>query len=181
MKRIELDRICSTWGVIRELGLRPSVERKVINDVIHYDINTVRELCMKNEDELLRIPSFNDVMISSLGEALAEYGLHFGMSEADLDDYIDREYVKTHGKPISFNGSKSVGKVILTNAAPPKIEKQTGNDSFDESVPHRPSVEVKEDSFIKASYFVVSFLGAMTGCMLTMIAKLLFTLITDIF
>ena len=173
MKRIELDRICSTWGVIRELGLRPSVERKVINDVIHYDINTVRELCMKNEDELLRIPSFNDVMISSLGEALAEYGLHFGMSEAELDDYIDREYVKTHGK--------SVGKVILTNAAPQKIEKRTGNDSFDESVPHRPSVEVKEDSFIKASYFVVSFLGAMTGCMLTMIAKLLFTLITDIF
>ena len=90
MKRIELDRICSTWGVIRELGLRPSVERKVINDVIHYDINTVRELCMKNEDELLRIPSFNDVMISSLGEALAEYGLHFGMSEAELDDYIER-------------------------------------------------------------------------------------------
>lgn len=181
MKRIELDRICSTWGLIRELGLRPSVERKVINDVIHYDINTVRELCMKNEDELLRIPSFNDVMISSLGDALAEYGLHFGMSEAELDDYIDREYFKTHDMSKSFNRAKSIEKMTFENGATTKTAKQADDDSGDELVPQHSLVEVKEEPFVKSSYFVASFLGAMTGCMFMMIVKLLFTLITDIF
>lgn len=161
--------------------MRPSVERRVINDVIHYDINTVRELCMKNEDELLRIPSFNDVMISSLGDALAKYGLHFGMSEAELDDYMDREYFKTHGMPKSFSGTNSKEKVILENVASSETAKLADDDSGEKPVPHRPLVEVKEEPFIKTSYFVASFLGGMTGCMFMMIVKLFFTIIIDLF
>lgn len=108
MKRIELDGVCSTLTLIRELGLRPSLERRVKKDVNHNDISNVLELCMKNEEELLGLPSFSTMVISSLGDALAEYGLYFGMSEAELDECADREYFKTHGmKP--FIGTKFIG------------------------------------------------------------------------
>ena len=161
--------------------MSPSVERKVKKDVVHFGINTVLELCTKNEEELHRIPSFNDELISNLGEALDEYGLHFGMSEAELDDYMDREYFKTHGMSKSFNRAKSIEKMTFENVATTKTAKQADDDSGDELVPHRPLVEVKEEPFVKSSYFVASFLGAMTGCMLILFVKLLFTLITDIF
>uniref|UniRef100_UPI004024AD6D hypothetical protein n=1 Tax=Prevotella sp. TaxID=59823 RepID=UPI004024AD6D len=49
------------------------------------------------------------------------------------------------------------------------------------TIPSRPLIEAKEDTFIKATYFVTSFMGAMTGCVLIELAKLLFALISDIF
>ena len=180
MKRIEIDGVCSTLALIRELGLRPSLERRVKKDVIHNNISNARELCMKNEEELLGLPSFSTMVISSLGDALAECGLHFGMSEAELDEYADREYFKTHGmKP--FIGTKSIGKVVLPNHVQPSTAKSDAPDSCDMAIPSRPSIEAKEDTFTKTAYFVTSFMGAMTGCMLIALAKLLFALISDIF
>lgn len=43
MKRIQLDWICSTCDLIRELGLSPSVERKVKKDAGDADFYEARD------------------------------------------------------------------------------------------------------------------------------------------
>jgi hypothetical protein len=71
--------------------------------------------------------------------------------------------------------------VVLPKNVQPSTAKSDASDSCDMTIPSRPLIEAKEDTFIKATYFVTSFMGAMTGCVLIELAKLLFALISDIF
>lgn len=95
MKRMDLNGRCSTRNeIIEKLNLRPSVERRIMHDVYHYNIDDVRELCMKSEQELLLIPSFSEEIVAGIKLRLLDAGLHFGMTEEELDDYLDAEYLE---------------------------------------------------------------------------------------
>ena len=136
MKRINLEGLCSTHTIIKELGLRPSVERRVINDVYIYDISYARKLCKKSESDLLEIPSFNEDLIGEIKKVLSNHGLHLGMTELDLDNYMDKDFLEAH-----------------------EVEKPAEDKTL------RISSSNDEDSFNKSMYFTVSFMGACLGGM----------------
>ena len=43
------------------------------------NIQTVRDLVQRNEDQLLEVRNFGDTTLNEVREKLAQYGLHLGM------------------------------------------------------------------------------------------------------
>ncbi len=181
MKRIVIDRFGSTLNLIQELGLRPSFERRVKDDCFNKNILKVRELCMKDEEELLKIPSFNSRFVSQLKAVLADYGLRFGMSEAELDSYMDQDYLESLGMDKSFNGSKSVSRVVLKATAEPAASKPDVSEFKEETAPGSSSDKVKEAHFTETTFVAASFVGCVMGYSLVTLLELIVKFISDLF
>lgn len=107
MKRIDIES-STYYNFISELDIRPSVKRR-IESALHYNkFYYTRDLCKKKEENLYDIPDIDEKIVKKIKEKLLDAGLHFGMTDDQLDDYMDAEFLH----PIKETASKAKGCII---------------------------------------------------------------------
>lgn len=105
MKRIDIT--SSTYNnIIDELSIRPSVKEQIRHQLYRNDLSHVRDLCLKTEEELLSVPYFTQDLVESIKAYLMSAGLHLGMTEDVLTDYMDADFLENRGKEKPDKDSK---------------------------------------------------------------------------
>lgn len=94
MKRIDItSSVCKR--VIDELSIRPSVKEKIREHLHDNGIWEIRDLCQITEEEAKPLFFYNEILFSSVKEYLISVGLHFGMTEDNLIDYMDADFLES--------------------------------------------------------------------------------------
>lgn len=97
MKRIDITS-GTYYEVIDKLDLRPSIKNIIHDELFHYNIGHVSELCRKTEDELIALQILPFYVIDPIKQRLEEVGLKLGMTERELIDYMDADYLEEKAK-----------------------------------------------------------------------------------
>lgn len=97
MKRIDLT-ASVYYGVIDKLGIRPSLKMKINYYLSENDIKCVCALCDKTEDELLKIEGIDEEIITGIKDYLDTVGLHLGMTDEEIVDYVDADFLDEQSK-----------------------------------------------------------------------------------
>lgn len=104
MKRINIE-YSTYYNFISELDIRPSVKKR-IEHALHYNhFYDTRDLCKKKEEELYEIPDIDEKIVKEIKGKLLDAGLHFDMTDEQLDDYMDAEFLH----PVRETASKAKG------------------------------------------------------------------------
>lgn len=82
----------SYYLIFDNLDLRPSAKEHIQKDFFDYDVSRICDLCKKTQEELLDIPSLTPYLVDYIESYLNKHGLHLGMTDEELDGYIDEEY-----------------------------------------------------------------------------------------
>lgn len=93
MKRLNLHNLIL---VFERIDIRPSLLVKVEKDIEDLHAWNYKELCSLTETELLSKNSITPAVIEKIKVFLEQYGLRLGMTEEELDDYMDAEYLEAH-------------------------------------------------------------------------------------
>ena len=81
--------------MIDELSIRPSVKEKIREHLHDNGIWEIRDLCQKTEEEAKSLFFYNEILFSSVKKYLISVGLHFGMTEDNLIDYMDADFLES--------------------------------------------------------------------------------------
>lgn len=93
MKRIDItDSV--RYKLMDKLSIKPSVKAIVINNLHQNDIWKIRDLCMMTEEEALALFLNDENLLSLARSYLVSVGLHFGMTEDVLTDYMDADFLE---------------------------------------------------------------------------------------
>lgn len=93
MKRIDIeDTFCGS--IIDELNIRPSVKNRIRKGLYHKNVWDIRDLCKHNEEYLSDIPGIDSDIIDKIRDKLENAGLHFNMTDKELDDYMDADFLE---------------------------------------------------------------------------------------
>lgn len=93
MKRLDLTSTVY-YEVIDKLDIRPSLKLKINYYLSQNGIKTVCALCGKSEDELLAVPCMSEETVVDIKDYLETAGLRLGMTDDELFDYFDADYLK---------------------------------------------------------------------------------------
>lgn len=94
MKRID---ICQySPRLFDDVDIRPSLYRKIYDQLFNCDIEQIYMLCQKTEKDLLAIEGYDETIVDTIKNTLKEYGLSLGMTDEELAKYEDAEYDKRH-------------------------------------------------------------------------------------
>lgn len=96
MEKIDLNNFVMFLTSEFNWDIRPSWDDKIRKSLIRNNINKWRKFCACSEEELLSIEYFTPVLVNQIIEFLGSRGLHLGMTDRELDDYQDVEYLKRH-------------------------------------------------------------------------------------
>lgn len=94
MKRIDITRSVY-YGIIDKLSIRPSIKEKIRSSLYDNSIHEIRDLCMLAEEEAKPLFFCNDTLFSGIKDYLVSAGLHFGMTEENLIDYMDADFLES--------------------------------------------------------------------------------------
>lgn len=94
MKRIDITG-SAYYSIIDKLSIRPSVKEKIRRQLHDNDIWKIRDLCQITEEEAKPLFFYNDILFSSVKDYLISVGLHFGMTEDNLVDYMDADFLES--------------------------------------------------------------------------------------
>lgn len=93
MKRIDITGSVR-YKLMDKLSIKPSVKEAVINNLHQNDICKIRDLCMITEEEALALFLNDEDLLSLARSYLVSVGLHFGMTEDVLTDYMDADFLE---------------------------------------------------------------------------------------
>lgn len=94
MKRIDItDSVY--YGIMDKLSIRPSVKEKIRSSLYANSIWEIRDLCMLTEEEAKSLFFCNETLFSGIKDYLVSVGLHFGMTEGNLIDYMDADFLES--------------------------------------------------------------------------------------
>lgn len=79
-----------------EWDIRPSMVEKTRQAFHDSELWTYKDLCACTEKQLLKIRHVTPELVKHVKETLEDVGLHFGMTEKELDAYHDAEYDARH-------------------------------------------------------------------------------------
>lgn len=94
MKRIDITDYAYN-RIIDKLSIRPSVKEKIRNNLHGNGIWKIRDLCQITEEEAKPLVFYNEILFSSVKDYLISVGLHFGMTEDNLIDYMDADFLES--------------------------------------------------------------------------------------
>ena len=76
--------------------IRPSMMEKMRQAFHDSELWTYKDLCACTEKQLLKIRYVTPELVGHIKETLEDVGLHLGMTEKELDAYLDAEYDARH-------------------------------------------------------------------------------------
>lgn len=76
--------------------IRPSMMEKMRQAFHDSELWTYKDLCACTEKQLLKIRYVTPELVEHIKETLEDVGLHLGMTEKELDAYLDAEYDARH-------------------------------------------------------------------------------------
>ena len=107
MERLDLNKFIHFRFSKYNWDIRPSWIDKIEKSLRDKDIETWRNLCELSEKQLLSIDYISPVLIASIKTFLDCAGLHLGMTEKELDDYQDAEYLCKHPEEADYKWNKT--------------------------------------------------------------------------
>lgn len=88
--------LCLGCSATYGMDIAPSV-RKLLDKVFYdMEIITLEQLVKHDEKTILSNPKLTSYMRDKLLAFLDEHGLHLGMTDAEVSDYMDSEYLEEH-------------------------------------------------------------------------------------
>ena len=124
MKRLDLHRLVL---VCEGIDIRPSLLAKIKKDMRDLGTWNYKSLCSLTETDLLSKDSITPDVLDKIKVLLGQYGLRLGMTEKELDDYMDAEYLEEH--PEESTTSKPTISIIEEQVTATDL-KDKGNDDF---------------------------------------------------
>lgn len=94
MKRIDIKGYVYNC-IIDKLSIRPSVKEKIRKQLRDNNIWEIRDLCQVTEKEAKPLFFYNETLFSCVKDYLVSVGLHFGMTEDNLIDYMDADFLES--------------------------------------------------------------------------------------
>lgn len=94
MKRIDITNYAYN-RIIDKLSIRPSVKEKIRNNLHGNGIWKIRDLCQITEEEAKPLVFYNETLFLCVKDYLVSVGLHFGMTEDNLIDYMDADFLES--------------------------------------------------------------------------------------
>ncbi len=94
-------------------GVRPSAARRFVKEMDDWIVRyiTILDFVRKDESDIRSHTSVSDEDFESIKGEFASVGLHFGMTQEEIDAVIDKDYLEAHG------GKDSDGKTDAETAA----------------------------------------------------------------
>ena len=74
----------------------PSKRNHIQDFLWDNNAGTVKEVCQLTEEQFRSFPFATDNTVKRVKERMTEYGLSFGMTPEELNDYEDAEFIMTH-------------------------------------------------------------------------------------
>ena len=78
--------------------LRPSIKHKAGRVLSFNGIYMISDFCRRTKTDLLAIDDLDKTVLSLMEKNVYEGGLSLGMTQQELDDYEDSEYINLHSK-----------------------------------------------------------------------------------
>lgn len=70
------------------MDFHPSYRNRILNNIQDEEAMSIGELCMLSPRELRRFRNMGNLCITSIVDTLKSYGLRLGMSQSELDSYM---------------------------------------------------------------------------------------------
>lgn len=115
MKRADLDFPIVYYDLLDDFDLRPSLKKRILDNLSREGMNYLHDLCKRSKDELLAVPEVTEHIADHIERKLWQYDLRLSMTDEQLDSYYDAEYFEKKNKSTSEKVLKKVG-VIMTLA-----------------------------------------------------------------
>ena len=115
MKRADLDFPIVYYDLLDDLDLRPSLKKRILDNLSSEGMHYLHDLCKRSKDELLAVPEVTEHVADYIERKLWQYDLRLSMTDEQLDSYYDAEYFEKKNISVSEKVSKKVG-VIMTLA-----------------------------------------------------------------
>lgn len=109
-----LDLRMGFYGMFNSIDIRPSLKERIKKDFTDSFLYDYKSLCLTTEEKLLSLPHVTPDAVRNIQYFLSQYGLILGMTEKELDDYMDAEYFDAHPEEseISHEESESYNPTI---------------------------------------------------------------------
>lgn len=131
MKRLDLYDLILFWGGI---DIRPSLLVKVEKDIEALRAWNYKGLCSLTEKDLLLKKNITPAVLEKIKSFLGRYGLRLGMTEDELDAYMDAEYLEAHPEEAGtcHKESKTSNATIsfIEDKDDAMVLKDNGNEDF---------------------------------------------------
>lgn len=115
MKRADLDCSINYYDFLDDLDLRPSLKKRILDNLRREDMYYLHDLCKRSKDELLAVPDVTAKAADHIEKKLWQYDLRLSMTDEQLDSYYDVEYFEKKNKSTSEKVLIKVG-IIMTLA-----------------------------------------------------------------
>lgn len=115
MKRADLDCSINYYDFLDDIDLRPSLKKRILDNLSREGMQYLHDLCKRSKDELLAVPEVTEHIADHIERKLWQYDLRLSMTDEQLDSYYDAEYFEKKNKSTSEKVLKKVG-VIMTLA-----------------------------------------------------------------
>lgn len=92
----QLDLRMGFYGMFNSIDIRPSLKERIKKDFTDSFLYNYKSLCLTTEEKLLSLPHVTPDVVRNIQDFLSQYGLILGMTEKELDDYMDAEYFDKH-------------------------------------------------------------------------------------
>ncbi len=127
MKRLDLHRLVL---VCEGIDIRPSLLAKIQKDMRDLGTWNYKSLCSLTETDLLSKDSITPDVLDKIKVLLGQYGLRLGMTEKELDDYMDAEYLEEH--PEESATSKPTISIIEEQVTATDLKDKVNDDFYKE-------------------------------------------------
>lgn len=139
--------------------IRPSMVEKTRQALYDSEVWTYKDLCALTEKQLLKIRHVTPELVEHIKETLEGAGLHLGMTEKELDAYLDVEYDERHSS-VEHKGTNKHDDVlamldnakileVLRKKATPEVLEEDGmlipEDTATEQIVGTSVIEIAKD------------------------------------
>ena len=112
MKRADLDCSINYYDFLDDIDLRPSLKKRILDNLRREDMYYLHDLCKSSKDELLAVPDVTAKVADHIEKKLWQYDLRLGMTDEQLDSYYDAEYFEKKNKSTSEKVLIKVGGIM---------------------------------------------------------------------
>lgn len=103
----QLDLRMGVYGMFNSIDIRPSLKERIKKDFTDSFLYNYKSLCLTTEEKLLSLPHVTPDVVRNIQDFLSQYGLILGMTEKELDDYMDAEYFDAHPEESEISHEES--------------------------------------------------------------------------
>lgn len=138
-------------GVMIGIKCPPSVSSKLDDILIREDIYTLDNFCQKTEDDFKVMEGMTPYILLKINDFLKTYGLKYGMTKEEIDEYRDQSYFSSHPEEkalIESTNMEEMEKVFeqdFLNNLPLEKKEKMEDENFNETEDYLPIVDPVEE------------------------------------